>query len=84
MREIGAFEAKTHLSTLLDEVAAGETVLITKRGRPTAMLVPADRPDRKTAARAAAAAKGAMSSSSSSAETAMEGRPICESSVVLP
>lgn len=53
MREIGAFEAKTHLSALLDEVAAGETVLITKRGRPTAMLVPADRPDRKAAARAA-------------------------------
>lgn len=53
MREIGAFEAKTHLSTLLDEVAAGETVLITKRGRPTAMLVPADWPDRKTAAQAA-------------------------------
>ena len=54
MREIGAFEAKTHLSALLDEVAAGETVLITKRGRPTALLVPADSPDRKAAAEAAA------------------------------
>jgi len=53
MRTIGAFEAKTHLSTLLDQVAAGETVLITKRGRPTAMLVPADWPDREAAARAA-------------------------------
>ena len=53
MREIGAFEAKTHLSRLLDEVAAGETVLITKRGCPTAMLVPADWPDRKAAAQAA-------------------------------
>ena len=53
MREIGAFEAKTHLSTLLDEVAAGEAVLITKRGRPTAMLVPADWSDRKTAVQAA-------------------------------
>ena len=53
MREIGAFKAKTHLSTLLDEVAAGESVLITKRGRPTAMLVPADWPDRQAAAEAA-------------------------------
>ncbi|MDE2761162.1 MAG: type II toxin-antitoxin system prevent-host-death family antitoxin [Gemmatimonadota bacterium] len=53
MREIGAFEAKTHLSTLLDQVAAGETVLITKRGRPTAMLVPADWADRRAAVQAA-------------------------------
>ena len=53
MREIGAFEAKTHLSRLLDQVAAGETVLITKRGRPTALLVPADWPDRTAAAQAA-------------------------------
>ena len=53
MREVGAFEAKTHLSALLDEVAAGETVLITKRGRPKAMLVPADWTDRQAAARAA-------------------------------
>ncbi|MYA64241.1 MAG: type II toxin-antitoxin system prevent-host-death family antitoxin [Gemmatimonadetes bacterium] len=53
MREIGALEAKTHLSMLLDEVAAGETVLITKRGRPTAMLVPADWPDANTAGQAA-------------------------------
>lgn len=58
MREIGAFEAKTHLSTLLDEVAAGETVLITKRGRPTAMLVPADWPDRKAAVQAADRIRG--------------------------
>ena len=53
MRKIGAFDAKTHLSTLLDQVAAGEHILITKRGHPTAMLVPADWPDRKAAAQAA-------------------------------
>lgn len=45
MREVGTFEAKTHLSALLDSVAAGETVVITKRGRPMARLVPADTPD---------------------------------------
>ena len=48
MREIGAFEAKTHLSALLDDVASGETVTITKRGRPVARLVPVD--DRKRCA----------------------------------
>ena len=41
MREIGAFDAKTHLSALLDKVARGEEVLITKWGQPVARLVPA-------------------------------------------
>jgi len=36
---VGAFEAKTHLSTLLDRVAAGEEVVITKHGRPVARLI---------------------------------------------
>ena len=40
MREIGAYEAKTHLPRLLDEVAAGESITITKHGRPVALLVP--------------------------------------------
>ncbi len=40
MRRIGAYEAKTHLSRLLDEVARGETITITKHGVPVAMLVP--------------------------------------------
>ena len=41
MIEVGAFDAKTHLSSLLDKVARGEEILITKRGRPVARLVPA-------------------------------------------
>jgi len=41
MRTIGAFEAKTHLSELLDLVESGERVMITRRGRPVGMLVPA-------------------------------------------
>ena len=41
MREIGAFEAKNKLGTLLDWVAGGEEVLITRRGKPAARLVPA-------------------------------------------
>ncbi|MYH57237.1 MAG: type II toxin-antitoxin system Phd/YefM family antitoxin [Boseongicola sp. SB0675_bin_26] len=40
MREIGAFEAKTHLSGLLKSVQSGEHITITKRGKPVAQLVP--------------------------------------------
>ena len=39
MITVGAFEAKTHLSSLLDRVAAGEEVLITKHGRAVARLI---------------------------------------------
>ena len=42
--EIGAFEAKNKLGTLLDWVEAGDEVLITRRGRPVARLVPIDQP----------------------------------------
>lgn len=41
MRTVGAFEAKTHLSALLDAVAAGEEVTITRHGKAVARLVPA-------------------------------------------
>ncbi len=41
MRTIGSSEAKTHLYRLLDDVAKGETITITKHGVPVAMLVPA-------------------------------------------
>lgn len=40
MRTIGAYEAKTHLPRLLDEVASGESITITKHGVPVAVLVP--------------------------------------------
>ena len=53
MREVGTFEAKTHLSALLDEVARGETIIITKRGRVVARLTPPEAADRKTATSAA-------------------------------
>ncbi|MBO0809168.1 MAG: type II toxin-antitoxin system Phd/YefM family antitoxin [Actinobacteria bacterium] len=43
MESVGAFEAKTHLPRLLDEVAAGRSVVITKHGVPVARLVPAPR-----------------------------------------
>ena len=40
MKRLGAYEAKTHLSRLLDEVERGESIAITKHGRPVALLVP--------------------------------------------
>ncbi|MBI1788908.1 MAG: type II toxin-antitoxin system prevent-host-death family antitoxin [Acidobacteria bacterium] len=45
MREIQASEAKTHLPRLLDEVERGETLIITRHGRPIARIVP--EPDRR-------------------------------------
>lgn len=38
MREIAASEARTHLLQLLDEVERGETLVITRHGRPVARL----------------------------------------------
>lgn len=40
MREVQASEAKTHLPQLLDAVERGETVVITRHGRPIARIVP--------------------------------------------
>ena len=61
VREIGAFEAENKLGTLLDWVAAGEEVLITRHGKAVARLVPAtpgfDR------AKAAQAARGLIDAS---------------------
>ena len=39
MRQIGAFEAKNTLGSLLDAVQAGEEVVITRHGKPVARLV---------------------------------------------
>jgi prevent-host-death family protein len=47
--EIGAYQAKTHLPALLERVARGEQIVITKHGRPIARLVPIGHagPDRR-------------------------------------
>jgi len=37
---VGAYEAKTHFSELLEKVEAGEEITITKHGAPVAKLVP--------------------------------------------
>lgn len=41
MRSVGSYEAKTHLPRLLSQVEKGETITITKRGKPIAALSPA-------------------------------------------
>jgi prevent-host-death family protein len=40
MKTVGAFQAKTQLSRLLDQVEKGESVTITRHGRPVAILAP--------------------------------------------
>jgi len=41
IQEIGAYEAKTHLSRLLRQTRAGKSFIITQRGKPVAELKPA-------------------------------------------
>ncbi len=57
---VGVFEAKTKLSELLDKVAAGEEVIITKRGVPVAYLSGIE--DRRDRTRAALTALRALRS----------------------
>ena len=40
MRTINIHEAKTHLSRLVEDAAAGEEIILAKAGRPLARLVP--------------------------------------------
>jgi prevent-host-death family protein len=53
MQKIGAFDAKTRLSELLDRTAKGEAFEITKHGRPVGRLIPPETV-RDAAAQAAA------------------------------
>jgi prevent-host-death family protein len=39
---VSAYEAKTHLPRLIREVERGETVIITRHGKPVARLVPVE------------------------------------------
>jgi prevent-host-death family protein len=49
MTEVGAYEAKTHFAQLLDRVARGETITITRRGTPIAEIRPVGQIDRQRA-----------------------------------
>ena len=55
MREVSTFEAKNRLGALLDRVERGEEIVIIRRGKPIAKLVPANAAfDRAKARRAVA------------------------------
>jgi len=69
MKTIGAFEAKTHLSKLLDLAAMGERFTITKRGKPVAMLVPLELKPTMTPEEAAAAIRAARVGASLGGDT---------------
>lgn len=39
-KSVGSYEAKTHFSALLDSVAHGDQIIITRKGVPVAILAP--------------------------------------------
>ena len=43
MRTVDIHEAKTHLSRLVEDAAAGEEIVIAKAGKPMVKLVPVER-----------------------------------------
>jgi prevent-host-death family protein len=51
-KSIGTFEAKANLSQLLDRVAHGESITITRHGAPVARLVPVNAADHDAARQA--------------------------------
>ena len=47
-QQIGAFEAKTHFSRILEAVERGADYVITKRGKPVAKIIPFDQDAKMT------------------------------------
>ncbi|MEJ1158085.1 type II toxin-antitoxin system Phd/YefM family antitoxin [Prosthecomicrobium sp. N25] len=48
MKQVNLYEAKTHLSDLVEQAAGGEEIVIAKAGKPVARLVALEtRPQRK-------------------------------------
>ena len=39
-QQIGAFEAKTHFSRILEKAEQGEDFIVTRRGKPVAKIIP--------------------------------------------
>lgn len=40
MKTVGAFEGKTHFSALIDAAQRGETIIVTRKGKPVAQIGP--------------------------------------------
>ena len=49
-QSIGAFEAKTHFSQIIEKAERGEDFIITRRGKPVAKIIPFEQKKEKTAA----------------------------------
>ncbi len=79
MHTVGVFEAKNRLTALLDEVEAGDEVIITRRGKPIARLAPLETGFNRAKARDAAeglrtASKGQTLGGTTIRELISEGR----------
>ncbi len=78
MKTVGAFEAKTHFARLLERVANGEQIVITRHGTPVTRLVPFAKPDgertRRAISRLKASRKGRRLDGLSWQELRDEGR----------
>jgi prevent-host-death family protein len=78
-KEVGLFEAKTHLSALVNRVQRGEEITITKHGTPVARLIPPAGPSRHdpklAAARIRALRRGIILGNVSLRSLIEEGRP---------
>jgi prevent-host-death family protein len=51
MKTVGSFEGKTHFSALIDAAERGETIVVTKKGRPVAQIGPISRPGKSPSAK---------------------------------
>ncbi len=77
MKQVGVYEAKTQLPRLLDSVERGETITITRHGKPVARLVPMGAPRRsveETIAAIRKARKGRSLGGITTKELIEEGR----------
>ena len=78
MKTVGAYEAKTHLPKLLERVAEGEQITITRHGVPVAMILPAgsskSKPVRETIEQLKQFRKGHLLAGRSIREMLDEGR----------
>ncbi len=54
MAQVSAYQAKTHLSKLLDRVESGEEITITRHGKPVARMMPVREEERQGVAEAIA------------------------------
>jgi prevent-host-death family protein len=48
MRSIGSYELKTHLSQVLESVENGQSVIVTRHGKPIARILPPELAQRQS------------------------------------